>query len=89
MRPYVHAKIVTVDGRWLDLGSANLDATASYWEREANVIIEDPRVVRAVEMELRRICDRSVKVDPRSEQWRREGLLREIASQLWPETLYS
>ena len=89
VRPYVHAKIVTVDGRWLDLGSANLDATASYWEREANVILEDHTITRRVEAQLRQICERGRRVDPRSEQWRREGVLRELASQLWPESLYS
>lgn len=89
VRPYVHAKLLSADGLVLSLGSANLDATASYWEREANVIIEDPRVVRAVEAELAQLCARGVPVDPSGELWRREGLLRELASQLWPETLYS
>jgi len=89
VRPYVHAKLLSADGEVLDIGSANLDATASYWEREANVIIEDPAVVHAVEAELAQLCARGVPVDPGGELWRREGLLRELASQLWPETLYS
>jgi phosphatidylserine/phosphatidylglycerophosphate/cardiolipin synthase-like enzyme len=89
VRPYVHAKLVSADGEVVDLGSANLDATASYWEREANVVIEDPAVARAVEAELAQLCARGVPVSPDDEQWRREGLLRELASQLWPETLYS
>jgi phosphatidylserine/phosphatidylglycerophosphate/cardiolipin synthase-like enzyme len=89
VRPYVHAKLVSADGRVLNIGSANLDATASYWEREANVVVEDPAVARAVEGELAQMCARGVPVDPSGEQWRREGLLRELASQLWPETLYS
>jgi phosphatidylserine/phosphatidylglycerophosphate/cardiolipin synthase-like enzyme len=89
VRPYVHAKLVSADGEVLDLGSANLDATASYWEREANVVIEDPAVVRVVEAQLAQFCVRGVPVDPNGEQWRREGLLRDLASQLWPEMLYS
>ncbi len=89
VRPYVHAKLVSVDGLVLSVGSANLDATASYWEREANVIVEDPRVVRGLEAQLVQMCARGVPLDRNSEQWRREGLLRELASQLWPETLYS
>jgi phosphatidylserine/phosphatidylglycerophosphate/cardiolipin synthase-like enzyme len=89
VRPYVHAKLVSADGEVLDIGSANLDATASYWEREANVVIEDPAVVRGVEAALSQLCARGVRVDPSGEQWRREGILRELASQLWPETLYS
>jgi phosphatidylserine/phosphatidylglycerophosphate/cardiolipin synthase-like enzyme len=89
VRPYVHAKLLSADGEVLDIGSANLDATASYWEREANVVIEDPAVARAVEAELAQLCVRGMPLDPSGEQWRREGLLRELASQLWPETLYS
>lgn len=89
VRPYVHAKLVSADGQVLSLGSANLDATASYWEREANVVVEDPTVVRGVEAALAQLAARGVPVDPRGEQWRREGLLRELASQLWPETLYA
>ncbi len=89
VRPYVHAKVVSVDGRVVSVGSANLDATASYWEREANVVVEDPAVAGRVETELARMCDRGVRVDPGSDQWRREGLQREVASQLWPEALYS
>lgn len=89
VRPYVHAKIVSVDGQAVSVGSANLDATASYWEREANVVVEDPQVTREVETQLARICDRSLRVDPRGEQWQREGLLRDLAAQLWPEALYS
>jgi phosphatidylserine/phosphatidylglycerophosphate/cardiolipin synthase-like enzyme len=89
VRPYVHAKIVSTDGKLCSIGSANLDATASYWEREANVLVEDPAVVRAVEAELAQLCARGMPLDPSGEQWRREGLLRELASQLWPETLYS
>lgn len=89
VRPYVHAKLVSADGEAVNVGSANLDATASYWEREANVVVEDPAVARAVEVQLEQLCARGVPVDPRTEQWRREGLLRELASQLWPEMLYS
>ncbi|MGB5696846.1 MAG: phosphatidylserine/phosphatidylglycerophosphate/cardiolipin synthase family protein, partial [Polyangiales bacterium] len=36
IRPYVHAKLVSVDGLVTSIGSANLDATASFWESEAN-----------------------------------------------------
>jgi phosphatidylserine/phosphatidylglycerophosphate/cardiolipin synthase-like enzyme len=89
VRPYVHAKLVSVDGQVVNVGSANLDATASYWEREANVVVEDPAVARAVETDLALLCARAVPVDPSGEQWLREGLVRELASQLWPETLYS
>ncbi|MEX1363639.1 MAG: phosphatidylserine/phosphatidylglycerophosphate/cardiolipin synthase family protein [Nannocystaceae bacterium] len=89
VRPYVHAKIVTVDGALCSVGSANLDATASYWEREANVIVQDPDLTRRLEARLQHMCGQGRRVDPSSEQWRSEGVLRELASQLWPESLYA
>lgn len=89
VRPYVHAKIVTADGLAASVGSANLDATASYWEREANVIIEDAELVTELERQLQSYCDRGHAVDMSSEDWRRDRILRELAAQLWPEALYA
>lgn len=89
VRPYVHAKVVTADGAVASIGSANLDATASYWEREANVVVHDPRLVSDLEDQLRAMVAHSHAIDPTSESWRRESALREIAAQLWPEGVYS
>lgn len=88
VRPYVHAKIVSVDASVASVGSANLDATASYWEREANLVIEDDTVVAELEAELSRLCEAGGRIDPSSEDWRKDRLLRELAAQLWPESLY-
>ncbi len=49
IRPYVHAKIVSVDGLVTSIGSANLDATASFWESEANVVVQDAGFASGVE----------------------------------------
>ncbi len=89
VRPYVHAKVMTADGRVASIGSANLDATASYWEREANVVIEDPPTVAALEGELFALAGRGFRLDPDSEYWARESAQRELTSQLWPESMYS
>lgn len=89
VRPYVHAKVMTADGRVASIGSANLDATASYWEREANVVIEDPPTVAALEAELFAMVARGFRLDPDSEYWARESAQRELTSQLWPESMYS
>ena len=89
VRPYVHAKIMTADGEVASIGSANLDAAASYWEREANIVIEDAEVASRLEAELAHACETGHPIDPASADWRRESLLRELASQLWPESLYS
>lgn len=89
VRPYVHAKLMTADRKVLSVGSANLDATASYWEREANLVIEGGPEVARVERALRRLLKQSVRLDPHSVAWRREAPQRELVSLLWPNRFYS
>ncbi len=89
VRPYVHAKLMTADRRVLSVGSANLDATASYWEREANLVVEGGPEVARVERLLRRMVKQSVRLDPSSPAWRREAPQRELVSRLWPDRVYS
>ena len=89
VRPYVHAKLMTADGRVLSVGSANLDATASFWEREANVVVHDEKVVREVEAWIFDALDRSHRVDVDDEEWLRESGRRQIVARLWPDALYS
>ncbi len=89
VRPYVHAKLMTTDGRAASVGSANLDATASYWEREANIVVEDPAVVLALEARLEGLLAHSHRLDLDSEYWKRERLVREVATRLWPDSMYS
>ncbi|MFW6067199.1 MAG: phospholipase D-like domain-containing protein [Myxococcota bacterium] len=89
VRPYVHAKLMTADGRAMSLGSANLDVTASYWEREANVVVEDPRVVGEVEATLTGLADRGQPLDPDGEYWARDRVLRTVVGGLWPDAVYS
>ena len=89
VRPYVHAKVLVVDGEVASIGSANLDATASYWEREANVVIENGPLPAALEAELAAMCARSHRIDPSSPTWKHEAPQRELVARLWPTTLYS
>ena len=89
VRPYVHAKIVSVDGLVTSIGSANLDATASFWEREANVVVHDEKVVREVETWIFDALDRSHRVDVDDAEWQRESGRRQIVARLWPDSLYS
>ncbi|TPV93568.1 MAG: phosphatidylserine/phosphatidylglycerophosphate/cardiolipin synthase family protein [Myxococcales bacterium FL481] len=89
IRPYVHAKVVSIDGRASTIGSANLDATASYWESEANVVIEDEAFATDLERQLEAMIARSVRLDPGSEYWQRERAQRAVVSTLWPGSLYS
>ncbi len=89
VRPYVHAKVVTADGEVASVGSANLDATASYWEREVNAIVEDPAVVGELEAKLRELVASAAPLDLESEYWKRESARRAITDTLWPDVMYS
>ena len=89
VRPYVHAKLMTTDGRVASVGSANLDATASYWEREANVIIEDEALVCQLEAQINTMLGHSLRIDLDSAYWKGERAAREVATRLWPDSLYS
>jgi phosphatidylserine/phosphatidylglycerophosphate/cardiolipin synthase-like enzyme len=89
IRPYVHAKLVSVDGLVTSIGSANLDATASFWESEANVVVQDAEFASGVEAALQKLIDGSVELDPESEYWKRERAQRAVVATLWPGTFYS
>ena len=88
-RPYVHAKVVSVDGLVTSIGSANLDATASYWESEANVVVQNAEFASALEVKLQKLIDGSVAIDPDSEYWKRERAQRAVVGTLWPGSFYS
>ena len=49
VRPHVHAKALSADGVACAVGSANLDITASYWESEVLLVVEDSTVACALE----------------------------------------
>jgi phosphatidylserine/phosphatidylglycerophosphate/cardiolipin synthase-like enzyme len=89
IRPYVHAKLVSVDGLVTSIGSANLDATASFWESEANIVVQDAEFASGVEATLQKLIDGSVELDPESEYWKRERAQRAVVATLWPGTFYS
>jgi phosphatidylserine/phosphatidylglycerophosphate/cardiolipin synthase-like enzyme len=88
-RPYVHAKIVSVDGRYCSIGSANLDETASFWESEAIVVIEDAAFAARLEHQLGSLIDASLAVDTESEYWKKERVERAVVGTLWPQWLYA
>lgn len=89
VRPYVHAKIVSVDGMAVSIGSANLDATASFWESESNIVVQDEAFAGELEAQLQAMIDGSVELDPESEYWKRERAQRAVVTTLWPGSLYS
>jgi phosphatidylserine/phosphatidylglycerophosphate/cardiolipin synthase-like enzyme len=88
VRAYVHAKMMSVDGRVCSVGSANLDATASFWESEANIVVEDMAFTSALEAELRELIATSFELDHRSDYWLSERAQRAVVSKLWPGSVY-
>ncbi len=89
VRPYVHAKVMSVDGRVSSIGSANLDATASYWEHEANVVVQDEAFATGLEQQLESMLARAHSIDLDSDYWKRDRSKRAIVSKLWPSAVYS
>jgi len=86
VRPHVHAKAMSADGRVCAVGSANLDVTAGYWESELLLVIEDEAIVRAVEARFDELIAGSDRVDPNDRDWGRRAQHRQWM-RYWPGVL--
>jgi phosphatidylserine/phosphatidylglycerophosphate/cardiolipin synthase-like enzyme len=84
--PHVHAKLMSVDGRWCAVGSANLDVTSSYWESELMVVVDDAGVVTGVDSTLDALVAGSPRVDRDDPAWR-ERARRRAWMRRWPGAL--
>jgi phosphatidylserine/phosphatidylglycerophosphate/cardiolipin synthase-like enzyme len=86
IRPHVHAKTMSVDGRVCAVGSANLDVTAGYWESELLLVVEDPSIATAVEARFNELFAPSARIDPADPEWQRRAELRRWM-RYWPGVL--
>lgn len=86
VRPHVHAKALSADGQICAVGSANLDATGSYWEDEILLVVEDPSVARGFEADADRLIAQSVRVNRDDPEWQRLARRREWLHH-WPGVL--
>ena len=86
VRPHVHAKVMSADGRVCAVGSANLDVTAGYWESELLLVVEDEAIVHTVEAQFDKLLASSDRVDPNDPEWRRRAQHRQWM-RYWPGTL--
>ena len=86
VRPHVHAKAMSVDGRICALGSANFDVTAAYWESELMLVVEDAAIARRVEARFDELLSVSRRVNPQDPAWRRRAEQRRWM-RYWPGTL--
>jgi len=60
--PMLHAKTIVVDGRWVRVGSSNLNPSSLIGNYELDVLIEDSRLADAMERQFRLDIGRSREV---------------------------
>lgn len=62
---FLHAKVAVVDGKWLTVGSSNLDPFSLLLAREANVVAHHPELAHTLHTSLMDAIERSSdRVDP-------------------------
>jgi cardiolipin synthase len=80
---FLHAKVAVVDGKWLTVGSSNLDPFSLLLAREANVVAHDPALAHALQTSLIDAIEQgAARVDPQaylSRGWR-ERMVDALAS---------
>ncbi|HVS09201.1 MAG TPA: phospholipase D-like domain-containing protein [Planctomycetota bacterium] len=75
-RTLLHQKVMTVDGAWSAIGSANFDDRSFEINEEATLGISDPAFARALEEVFERDLVHARRI--RSEEWARRGKLHKL-----------
>ena len=86
IRPHVHAKTMSVDGRVCAVGSANLDVTAGYWESELTLVVEDESIATGVETRFDELISTSHRIDRDDPEWQHRSDSRRWMRH-WPGVL--
>jgi cardiolipin synthase len=60
--PMIHAKTMVADGRWVRIGTSNINLSSLVGNYELDVVIEDPTFAEAMELQFRKDCSTSVEV---------------------------
>lgn len=60
--PMIHAKTMVADGRWVRIGTSNINLSSLVGNYELDVVIEDPTLAVAMEHQFRVDCARSSEV---------------------------
>lgn len=76
-RGAMHAKTLTVDGRWSLVGSANLDSRSLMLNFEAGLAIDDPRIAAQLERRFEQDIPDCLTIDPHT--WPERSAWRGIA----------
>jgi cardiolipin synthase len=61
-RALLHAKVAVVDGHWVTVGSCNLDLFSLFLSLEANVIVDDSTIAKALEKSLLSAIEEGVSI---------------------------
>jgi cardiolipin synthase len=69
VHPHVHAKAMSVDGLRCAVGSANMDITASYWESELLLVVEDDALARGFETQIESLIAGSTLLNRHDPVW--------------------
>jgi len=86
VRPHVHAKVMSVDGKVCSVGSANLDITAGYWESELLLVVEDERLAAGLEATLESLIATSHRIERDDPEWQQSARKRAWMRH-WPGVL--
>lgn len=73
--PMLHAKTIVVDGRWVRIGSSNLNLSSLLGNYEIDVLSDDIPLAHAMEGQYRKDLDRSVEIKYRDAEIRRRRAL--------------
>jgi cardiolipin synthase len=76
----LHAKVMTVDGRVANIGSANLNARSVTWDEEINLVALEDALVRTLDDHFDEDVERSEPIEPG--RWRRRPLPQRVAERL-------
>ena len=85
--PMLHAKTIVADGRWVRIGSSNLNPSSLIGNYELDVLVEDPALAEAMERQFRLDIGRSreVRRRPLRGPWRISGALPTALTRDEPE----
>jgi cardiolipin synthase len=76
----LHAKVMTIDGRIANIGSANVNSRSIRLDEEINVVVLDDEVVRALDGQFDDDLERSVRIE--GGRWRHRSLGQRVAERV-------
>jgi len=78
----LHAKVMTVDGAVVSIGSANLNSRSMCLDEEANIVVIDPEFVQELDRHFDEDLDRSteIKLGQWTERPRRQHLYERLTA---------